>query len=223
MTISKLYSEYKIDHLLANNSFKGILIAVEGGDGAGKTTFTKYLFKQLGKYKFKSSKIKLPTRLLKNSYIFNLDKLIKENNIVATQLLRMAERILLTNNFIIPSLNKGKIIIIERYLISSLGTFYNNKIQSVWFKNLLPNILKPDIWIWLHAEPHIIRKRLSIRTSKKDKRELFLKNHTYNAGLLIARKNNLIVINTSHLSLRQCFNQVLQTIHKLNKSKNYEI
>lgn len=64
---------------------------------------------------------------------------------------------------IIPELNNGKIVITDRYILSSLILQGMDKVKNEIIMNLNSEILKPDLQIAISANENVLQKRLSER------------------------------------------------------------
>ncbi|MDE6476606.1 MAG: dTMP kinase [Mycoplasmoidaceae bacterium] len=105
---------------------KGIFITFEGPDGCGKTTIINLIYKDLQK-KFGKNNVVLTREPggknnviaedIRNILLNKLDYKISDR---AEALLFAASRAQHVKDFIIPNLRKGKIVLCDRYIHSSL-------------------------------------------------------------------------------------------------------
>jgi len=174
---------------------KGKLIVIEGIDGAGKTTFAKVLYENLkkkGKLVVFSSEPtsgpfgeKIKTFLIK-----------KESDPQKLRVLFLKDRIWHVENIIMPTLEKGAYLILDRYYISTLA--YQSS-QGLPFKELLIEnetiAPLPDLVIYLDIPLEIAFKRLVNREKKLtifEKRE-FLERVTEIYKRCLKLFNHLII------------------------------
>ncbi len=138
---------------------KGKLITFEGGEGSGKSThvklYTEYLDKKGVDYLF----LREPggTKISEKIRSLILDVENKEMCDYAEALLYASARAQLITEKIIPALESGKLVIIDRYIDSSfayqgyargLGVDYVKKINSYAIDNC-----KPDATVFLNISP----------------------------------------------------------------------
>ncbi len=99
---------------------KGKLIVIEGIDGAGKTTFSKALAKIL---KEKGIDCILSAEPTFGPYGKKLRELLKNGNISVSEINEyfLKDRKWHVENILIPALNKGKWIILDRYYLSTIA------------------------------------------------------------------------------------------------------
>jgi dTMP kinase len=142
-----------------------MIIAIEGMDGAGKTTICKYIEE---KYGFVN--VEKPTKYMfeKNGKIdydaFNkeLQKIYKSDNKIRSTFFG-AGNLLAVTKF------RGRNIVLDRHFASNY--FWNGDIcLDKYFEELIRVCGKPDITIFLHATPQTRYKRLL----KRDRNDLDL-------------------------------------------------
>jgi dTMP kinase len=161
---------------------KGVFICIEGLDGSGKTTQAKLLAKKLEKTHdvFCTSE---PSKGLIGTFI-RTRYLYSENRLspFIEALLFAADRIEHVENEIIPALKKGKIVISDRYVYSSLAYQGAGEVGLDWIQTINKSILYPDIAIFLDVEPEKVFCRLNPKKSvmenletQKKVREVYLK------------------------------------------------
>lgn len=135
---------------------KGCLIVFEGIEGSGKTTASRNLQRYLTTKGYKAKWTREPT----NSKIGSLieDVLTGQTPVAeeAIPLLFAADRADHTKRFIIPEINKGYVVISDRYIYSSLsyqrsgmGKFF--KID--WLQSINRYAIKPDLVVFLDISP----------------------------------------------------------------------
>jgi dTMP kinase len=101
----------------------GLFITLEGGEGCGKSTQSKLLFKRLRKLAIPAILTHEPGVTALGKKITNLLKWSKNINISpkAELLLFNASRAQLLDELIIPSLDKGMVVICDRFTDSTLA------------------------------------------------------------------------------------------------------
>ena len=159
----------------------GFLIAVEGIDGAGKTTIAGYIREVLEDFGFRAEVLKEPSdseygRAIKNAKSrFSPEKELE---------LFMKDRIVDVNENILPRINSSVTVIMDRYYYSNVAYQGALGIDPEEILRMNEEIApKPDLTILLDVSPDTALKRISGRGKttpfeKKDYlervREIFL-------------------------------------------------
>lgn len=156
--------------------YRGKLITFEGIDGSGKTTQINLLKKYLLEIGRDIVVLREPGGTAIGEKIREI-LLDKKNNIVpsAEALLYAASRAELVKEVIIPSLNEGKIVILDRFVDSSivyqgyargLGVEVVEEINSIAIDGLVP-----DLTVYLDIKPKDTLMRID-RRKDKDRLEI---------------------------------------------------
>jgi dTMP kinase len=195
---------------------KVMLIAIEGIDGAGKTTVASFLKKELEKRGYKVALLKEPTDS-------PWGKRLKESSLSHEEELELfiLDREYNVKNNILPALKNNKIVILDRYYYSNIayqGALGFN-IEDIRRRNeeIAP---KPDLVIILDVSPEKGVERVA-RRGKPDRfedieylrrvREIFL-----------SMKNNVIVIDAEQ-NLEKIRKRVLSAVLNLLRQSNVEL
>lgn len=148
---------------------KGILIAIEGIDGAGKTTQSKALVKWLKKNGYAAKYTSEPTSFAIGKL---LSRLASTTSPALEALLFAADRLEHVRRVIEPSLKKGYVIVSDRYVHSSIA-YQGAMLGDVeWVRLINKYAPKPDIAFLLDVEPKLALSRIRRRKSKFEKLEL---------------------------------------------------
>jgi dTMP kinase len=123
---------------------KGKLIVFEGIDGAGLTTQSQMLEKYLKEKKYEVVLTKEPTNNLIGGIIRAALKKEWLTSNRTLQLLFSADRAHHLEKEIIPALEDGKIVISDRYFISTIA-YGMIELEKGWLKALNSKFLLPDI------------------------------------------------------------------------------
>ncbi len=160
-----------------------MLIAIEGIDGSGKTTISRYVKEILERKNFQCVILKEPTEGKYGKILKNLEKRPDAEKELKLFLLDRMEDV---QKNIIPALKEGKIVIMDRYYYSSIAYQSARGINAEKIRELNEKIApKPDLVILLDVEPEIGFERIKKRTKLtpfeeleylKKVREAFLKN-----------------------------------------------
>ena len=135
---------------------KGCLIVFEGIEGAGKTVASRNLEKYLSTKDYKTMWTREPTTSKIGSLIENIltDQVTVAEEAIA--LLFAADRADHTKRVISPAINKGYIVISDRYIHSSLA-YQRSGMRKVfkreWLEEINKYAIKPDLVIFLDIAP----------------------------------------------------------------------
>ena len=186
---------------MKNTSNKGIFITFEGTEGCGKSSISKKVFLYLKrKYPNKVVLTHEPgcfkNKIAEDIRTILLDKKNKNMHPYTEAFLFAASRTENVNNFIIPNLKKGKIVLCDRYIHSSLvyqGIARNLGVDNVMKINkFATNGIYPDLCILILVKPEIgfIRiKKNNRNTNRIDQESISLHKKVYTGYKLIAKKH----------------------------------
>jgi len=138
---------------------KGKFIVVEGLDGSGASTQVSMLSDYLTSKGYKVLLTKEPTNNLIGGLIRGQLTHEWKTNPVCLQLLFAADRSHHLEKEIIPALEKGYIVISDRYMYSSLA-FGSLDCDIEWLKKVNENFLKPEVSIFLKVPPEVCIERM---------------------------------------------------------------
>ena len=147
---------------------KGLFITIEGGDGAGKSTqmdnIQKY-FEELG-YKCLRTREPGGTPIGEKLREILLDPDNKEMSPVTEMMIYAASRAQHVSEVIRPAVERGEIVICDRYVDSSIayqafGRDLGAAVESV-NKYAIDGVM-PDITFWMDIDPEAGRKRIGNR------------------------------------------------------------
>lgn len=147
---------------MKENKYGGKLIAIDGPNGSGKSTLMSEVIKILIKKEYDVCVTKEPTTTSLGEYIRKSSETICGNSLAC---MVAADRYEHLNNEIIPCLRSGKIVITDRYLLSSLILQRIDGVDEQFILNINGQIIKPDLQIAVYADEKIIQKRLAERES----------------------------------------------------------
>ena len=135
---------------------KGCLIVFEGIEGSGKTTASRNLQKYLTTKEYKASWTREPTISKIGTLI---EEILRGETIVAEEaipLLFAADRADHTKRMILPAINKGYIVISDRYVHSSLAyqkSGMGKVFKRDWLETINKYSINPDLVIFLDIAP----------------------------------------------------------------------
>jgi dTMP kinase len=139
---------------------KGIFICIEGPDKSGKSTQARLLVKTLLKngfgviYTTEPSQSKIGEFI--KGYVLGREERLPT---IVEALLFAADRAEHTQKVIKPMLKKGKIVVSDRYLFSSLAYQGASNLDLKWINNINNTALTPDLTIYLNVPLEVIIKR----------------------------------------------------------------
>lgn len=158
---------------------RGYFITVEGSDGVGKSTQIHNIenyFLKLG-YEVQLTREPGGTRIGDKLRDILLDVSNDEMNEMTEMLIYAASRAQHIKELIEPSLKKGKIVISDRYIDSSIAyQGYGRRLgeKAVKIVNEYASFgLIPDLTFWLDLDPELGRKRILSRSMIQDKEVTF--------------------------------------------------
>ena len=161
---------------------RGVFVCIEGLDGCGKTTQAKMLVKRLRRdsdavYTAEPSKGEIG-KFIKR-YCLHSDK---RGSSVVEALLFAADRFEHVENEILPALGKGKIVVSDRYVYSSLAYQGAAGLELDWIEKLNEHAVRPHLAIFIDVNPETVVHRLkpnrsvmeNLKTQRKV-REVYLR------------------------------------------------
>jgi dTMP kinase len=161
---------------------KGVFICLEGLDGCGKTTQAKLLVRRL-KRSCDAFYTAEPSR-------GNIGRFIKKHCLhggkrssgVVEALLFAADRFDHVENTVLPALNKGRVVVSDRYVYSSLAYQGTTGLELEWIQKINEHAVRPDLAIFIDVEPETVVQRLKPKKSvmenletQKKVREVYMK------------------------------------------------
>ncbi len=144
------------------NVYNGKLVAIDGPNGAGKTTIIQELKKELEKREIDAYFTKEPTGNELGCFVREYAEKCEGISIAC---LVAADRYQHLQDEIIPQLEKGKIVITDRYILSSLILQRMDEVSEEFIMALNNEIIQPDLQIAVFADSQIVQSRLKERDS----------------------------------------------------------
>jgi dTMP kinase len=141
---------------------RGIFVSFEGPNGVGKSSLLDGVANQLTHLNFAILKTKEPTLSPLGQFVRVAEEHY-QGRILAC--LIATDRYFHLESEVLPALQKGKIVLSDRYIESSvvLQRLDGVDIEFIW--NLNSRICVPDLSVILTASPEILEQRLSQRSS----------------------------------------------------------
>lgn len=147
---------------LEDRNDKGVLIAITGFDGSGKTTQIEAISNEFKKQNREVLLTAQPTAWFRQQSI-NRNFLINGGNEVQARILALmsaADRLRHVYDVIIPALDEGKVVICDRYIYTTFGLFIHRGIKSSFISEINKGIPKPDYAFYLNVPPEVLKQRL---------------------------------------------------------------
>ena len=142
------------------SDMKGFLLAVDGPNGAGKSTLIKAVKSKIESEGYNVYITREPTDTELGNF---LRKFAEHHAGISIACLVAADRYEHIFNEIIPELNKGKLVITDRYILSSLILQEMDGVSDTFVLNLNSEVLNPNLQLAVFADESILQKRLSER------------------------------------------------------------
>ncbi len=144
----------------------GILISLEGPDGAGKTTVLKEILPEIKKMKRDIISTREPggVRLAEEIRQLILDPKNTEIDSKTEMLLFAAARRLHMQEKMLPALKAGKVVIVDRFIDSSVAYQGYGRELGVevvdWLNNFATDGLKPDLTLYFDIDTDVALNRI---------------------------------------------------------------
>jgi dTMP kinase len=144
---------------------KGVFICIEGLDGCGKTTQTKLLVRRLRRnydavYTAEPSNGKIGKFIKKHCLHGE-----RRSSGVVEALLFAADRFEHVENIVLPALHKGRIVVSDRYVYSSLAYQGATGLDLEWIGKINEHAVRPDLAIFIDVRPETVVQRLKPKKS----------------------------------------------------------
>jgi dTMP kinase len=217
-------SPYEIQPFqLLPNETSGRFIAVEGMDGCGKTTIIRKMCRELESEGYDVLRIRVPSDRMRKNWMFQVFHRQNRRSDVdplAFEIAYMADKVQLSQNVILPALEEGKIVVSDRYLLSSVGsllirapelaTVVHDAIHTrPWFRDLAKDLIQPDVSFYLRADAGVAVERI---LKRQNERAFDIEINAYQAlldeGVAVARANGMHVIDTTHSVAAKTYEQL---------------
>ena len=206
---------------MKNETMKGSLITFCGLDGCGKTTMMNRLKQDLGE-RYDLLITKQPTNVVRKSELFRnyMDSPNHDEFEYRTlSLVAAGDRIQHVEKVIRPALQKGSVVLSDRYFYSCLANlrsrgYYDDK----WIYEIARNIIRPDIAFFFDVPVEVAVERVRMRPEEKDRYiDMDLQYRLRKEYINICRKNGGVLIDTT-LSEDECYFKVKKEVERVLKN-----
>lgn len=176
---------------------KGKLIVLDGPDGSGTTLHSQLLRQKLAKEGYDAILTAEPT----DGFVGRFTRrALRENppaSPAALQLLFCADRAHHLEHLIRPSMKKGKIVVSDRYLHSTLAYGEALGLDLAWLKAVNKPFELPDLTIFLLPDLKVSLARLSKRTDTDILEGSSLQKKVHAAYHALAKGKGIKVVDSS--------------------------
>jgi len=145
---------------------RGMFICIEGLDASGKTTQARQLVKNLRRKGFDVTYTTEPSpgevgRFIRR-HVLQRRKRVPT---VVEALLFAVDRVDHVENRIKPALEKGRVVVCDRYVYSSLAYQGAAGLDQAWIEQINRLALTPDLSIFIDVPPEVVLKRIKRKKS----------------------------------------------------------
>lgn len=197
----------------------GFLIALEGVDGSGKTTQARLLVEWLRERRFNTCYTCEPTRgpigriLRSMAYTRSIDPRVEA-------LLFAADRLQHLERVIIPSLERGFIVVSDRYLHSSLAYQSVTTGDQEWVEEINRFARKPDLGIYLDVSASDGLSRLKMRKRRSRFEDKSFLERVREKYLEYVSKGELVKVDARR-SVDEVFSEVSSIVDRIIKDERW--
>ena len=183
---------------MRKNSYDGKLVAIDGPNGVGKSTIIAAVAKKLQLlYAVDVFVTKEPTSTELGAF---LRSFAEEEKGLGLACLVAADRYEHLKNEIIPMLEQRKVVITDRYILSSFILQGMDGVNAKFILDINDEIVKPDLQVALFADEKTIQSRLGERENltrfeKNNQSGCELKYMNLGIKILMDLKTNILNIN----------------------------
>ena len=176
------------------NIYPGLLITFCGLDGCGKTTMLTRLKKDLQKDN-NVFVTKQPTSAVRNSEIFRTYMDMPDHSgheYRSLSLLAASDRLQHVKHTIVPELEKGSIVLSDRYYYSCLSNLRaRGYCKDKWIYEMSKYVIKPDVAFFFDVPVETALERVRSRQDEKDRYvDVDLQYRLRDEYIRICKKNN---------------------------------
>ncbi len=188
---------------------KAPLIVIEGIDGAGKTTIAKWLVDWFNSRGYRAIYTYEPT----DSQLVDALKRSSYRSAVLDALVYAADRILHLYNKILPALENGVVVVMDRYYYSSVAYQGAQGADIEWVFTINRYALKPDLAIYIDVDPETGLSRLKSLGSRRfpEYEEVSLLKRVREIYLMLVERGELILVD-GRRSIDEVKNSVLEIV-----------
>lgn len=208
---------------MRKNQTDGLLITVCGLDGCGKTTMMRRLIEDLEK-DYTVFVTKQPTDYVRKSEIFRTYMDSPNHDAFdyrSLSLLAASDRLQHVSKVIEPELQKGNIVISDRYFYSCLANLRARGFEKDgWIYEIAESIVRPDVAFFFNVPVETAVKRVRSRPEEKDRYiDMDLQYKLREEYINICKANGGVLISTVQ-DKEESYNQVKQAVERVMRNGN---
>ena len=208
---------------MRKNQTDGLLITVCGLDGCGKTTMMRRLIEDLEK-DYTVFVTKQPTDYVRKSEIFRTYMDSPNHDAFdyrSLSLLAASDRLQHVSKVIEPELQKGNIVISDRYFYSCLANLRARGFEKDgWIYEIAESIVRPDVAFFFDVPVETAVKRVRCRPEEKDRYiDMDLQYKLREEYINICKANGGVLISTVQ-DKEESYNQVKQAVERVMRNGN---
>lgn len=208
---------------MRKNETDGLLITVCGLDGCGKTTMMRRLIEDLEK-DFTVFVTKQPTDFVRKSKIFRTYMDSPNHDAFdyrSLSLLAASDRLQHVSKVIEPELQKGNIVISDRYFYSCLANLRARGFEKDgWIYEIAESVIEPDIAFFFDVPVETAVARVRKRPDEKDRYiDMDLQYKLRKEYINICKANGGVLISTEQ-DKEKSYEQVERIVEKVMKNAN---
>lgn len=198
---------------------KGCFIAFEGANGVGKSTIIEHVYKKLLQDKYEVFLTKEPSESEMGLLSRKVADYIRGESLAC---LVASDRYFHVENVIVPEVDKGKIVLCDRNILSA---FVFNKMDNISFEyteKLYEGITYPDLIILFNASPEIVHERLLKRKSltRYEKEKIGVEQQVIDESIEYLEGKGIAVLQIStectlEESISNTYNIIKNMLHKI--------
>lgn len=147
--------------MLEKGNLNGFFVAIDGPNGVGKSTLIEAIKIKMQSLGYIVYITKEPTNTELGRFT---RRFAEEYSGISLACLVAADRYKHIENEIVPELKKGKLVITDRYVLSSLILQEMDGVSDTFVLNLNAEIIKPDLQLAVFADSEVLQKRLAERS-----------------------------------------------------------
>lgn len=200
-------------------SKKGAFICIEGLDASGKTTHARRLVRDLKQRGFKAMYTTEPSPSEIGKFIRTYILQRKERVPSAVEALLFAvDRVVHLEQRVKPALQKGIIIISDRYVYSSLAYQGAAGLDLNWIEEINRSAVSPDLAIYIDVAPEILIKRMKWR-KKSVMEQLQIQRKVQQVYLKLVNDGRLVRVDGNR-SINEVARDILTLVLDFLKNQN---
>lgn len=208
---------------MRKNQTDGLLITVCGLDGCGKTTMMRRLIEDLEK-DYTVFVTKQPTDFVRKSEIFRTYMDSPNHDAFdyrSLSLLAASDRLQHVSKVIEPELQKGNIVISDRYFYSCLANLRARGFeQDGWIYEVAESVIEPDIAFFFDVPVETAVARVRKRPEEKNRYiDMDLQYKLREEYINFCKANGGVLISTVQ-DKEESYNQVKQAVERVMRNGN---